>query len=277
LFTFVSPLSLRGDKGAIHCSVYNFKENIGNIHSEPFIAYEPIDVVFTWVNGSDPIWLKKKELWIKKLAAIKEAASSASSSSANTSLTSFNASLSSFNVSSSLSTSLLSSNLTVGDFLTLLESSNRTAVHPNDIISVNNNNSTPSVSNSSEASAVAGEEDDTMSSNRYRDSEELRYSLRSLIKYAPWIRHIYLVTDNQIPYWLNIDTNRLTVVSHESIFTNKSHLPVFSSPAIEANLHNIPGLSKYFIYFNDDVMVGSPVVPDDFLTLGGSQKFYMAW
>ena len=38
-----------------------------------------------------------------------------------------------------------------------------------------------------------------MSDNRYRDSEELRYSLRSLVKYAPWIRKIFIVTDNQIP------------------------------------------------------------------------------
>jgi hypothetical protein len=215
------------------------------------------------VNGSDPIWLKKKELWIKKLAAMKEAAASPSGSSSLAS--------SSFNISSSLSTSLSSSNLTVNDFLTLLETSNHTTVHSHDANAINNSTSHNNTTSDS------GEEDDTMSSNRYRDSEELRYSLRSLIKYAPWIHRIYLVTDNQIPYWLNIDTNRLTVVSHESIFANKSHLPVFSSPAIEANLHNIPGLSKYFIYFNDDVMVGSPVVPDDFLTLSGAQKFYMAW
>ena len=38
-----------------------------------------------------------------------------------------------------------------------------------------------------------------MSDNRYRDSEELRYSLRSLMKFAPWIRKIFIVTDNQIP------------------------------------------------------------------------------
>ena len=41
--------------------------------------------------------------------------------------------------------------------------------------------------------------DNSMSDNRYRDSEELRYSLRSLVKYAPWVRKIFIVTDNQIP------------------------------------------------------------------------------
>ena len=36
--------------------------------------------------------------------------------------------------------------------------------------------------------------------------------------------------------------------SHEMIFANKSHLPTFSSPAIEANIHHIPGLSNRFMY-----------------------------
>jgi len=71
--------------------------------------------------------------------------------------------------------------------------------------------------------------DDTMSSNRYRDNFELKYSLRSLVRNAPWIRKIYLVTDNQIPSWLNLDNNGLLqMISHEEIFANKSNLPVFS-------------------------------------------------
>ena len=61
------------------------------------------------------------------------------------------------------------------------------------------------------------------------------------------------MTDNQVPSWLNLDSDLVRVVTHEDIFPNHSHLPVFSSPAIEAHLHRIPGLSKKFIYFNDDV------------------------
>jgi hypothetical protein len=188
-------------------------------------------VVYTWVNGSDPVWMKKKEEWVKRMQKAEE----------DKLLLALN------------TTEMMLNSTTIDPTL-----DNSTAI----------NATTPE---------TPKEEDDTMSANRYRDSEELRYSLRSLLKNAPWIRHIYLVTDNQIPYWLNIDTDRLSVVTHEEIFANKSHLPVFSSPAIEANLHRIPGLSKKFIYFNDDVMLGTTVVPDDFVTLSGSQKFYMAW
>ncbi len=101
---------------------------------------------------------------------------------------------------------------------------------------------------------------------RYADYEQLRYSLRSLEKYAPWVRQIFLVTAGQIPYWLNLDHPRVTVVTHEEIFRDLDHLPTFSSPAIEANIHRIPGLSDRFLYLNDDIMLGSEVWPEDFFT-----------
>jgi hypothetical protein len=83
------------------------------------------------------------------------------------------------------------------------------------------------------------ETQDHDSQNRYRDNSELRYSLRSIAKFAPWVRHIYIVTNGQVPWWLNVNHPRLTVVPHHDIWVNKSHLPVFASPAIESHLHRI--------------------------------------
>ena len=103
--------------------------------------------------------------------------------------------------------------------------------------------------------------------NRFFDNDELKYSLRSLEKYMPWIRNVYLVTNGQIPHWLNMSHPKIRLVTHEQIFANKSHLPTFSSPAIESHLHRIKGLSKRFIYFNDDVILMNKVYPDDFFTL----------
>ena len=67
------------------------------------------------------------------------------------------------------------------------------------------------------------------------------------------------------------------MVPHTAIFPNKSQLPVFSSPAIEANIHRIPGLSRYFAYFNDDVFLGAKPWPEDFISLDGAQKIYLSW
>ena len=57
--------------------------------------------------------------------------------------------------------------------------------------------------------------DEDVSASRFEDNEELRYSLRSLERFAPWVRHIYIVTNGQLPYWLNLENPRVTIVTHE--------------------------------------------------------------
>ena len=74
--------------------------------------------------------------------------------------------------------------------------------------------------------------------SRFSDKDELRYSLRSLEMYAPWVRKVYIVTNGQIPSWLDMDNPRVSLIAHEDIFTNLSHLPTFSSPAIETHIHS---------------------------------------
>ncbi|MGO4257748.1 stealth conserved region 3 domain-containing protein [Marmoricola sp. RAF53] len=111
--------------------------------------------------------------------------------------------------------------------------------------------------------------------NRYRDRGELRYCLRSLAAYAPWIRHIFIVTDDQVPAWLATDHPQVTVVDHREIFADPADLPVFNSHAIEANLHRIPGLAEHFLYLNDDTFLGRPQRPQDyFLASGLPQVFH---
>lgn len=104
------------------------------------------------------------------------------------------------------------------------------------------------------------------SPNRFRDWGILRYCLRSVEKYANWFRHIYIVTNGQVPRWLNTKYPRVSVVKHSDIFPNKSHVPTFNSAAIESNIHRIPGLSQQFVYMNDDFFFASPVEPEDFYT-----------
>uniref|UniRef100_A0A3B5BC72 N-acetylglucosamine-1-phosphotransferase subunits alpha/beta n=1 Tax=Stegastes partitus TaxID=144197 RepID=A0A3B5BC72_9TELE len=120
-------------------------------------------------------------------------------------------------------------------------------------------------------------QDEDVSASRFEDNEELRYSLRSVERHAPWVRHIFIVTNGQIPSWLNLDNPRVSVVTHQDIFLNHSHLPTFSSPAIETHIHRIPGLSQKFIYLNDDVMFGKDVWPDDFYSHSKGQKVYLTW
>lgn len=89
---------------------------------------------------------------------------------------------------------------------------------------------------------------------RYRDNGELRYNLRALERFFPDHGHVYLVTDRQMPGWLQ-PADRLTVIDHRELMP-ASALPVFDSAHIESYLHHIPGLAERFLYLNDDVFLG---------------------
>lgn len=105
--------------------------------------------------------------------------------------------------------------------------------------------------------------------NKYVDHEELRYSLRSVYKNAPWINKIYIVTNGQVPKWLDLSkTDKIKIVTHSQIMP-KDALPTFDSNSIETCLVNIPNLSEHFIYANDDMFMNRPVSPDFFFDKKG--------
>lgn len=118
-------------------------------------------------------------------------------------------------------------------------------------------------------------ESDAGGASRFRDGGQLRYSLRSLERFAPWLRRIYLVTNGQVPPWLVPAHPRLTLVTHQAIFPDSGDLPTFNSHAIELHLHRIPGLARRFLYFNDDVFLGAPLAAADFIDPDGRQQVYL--
>lgn len=107
---------------------------------------------------------------------------------------------------------------------------------------------------------------------RFRQFDELKYSLRSLELYAPWFRRLYLVVagPSQTPTWLNTSHPKLFVQFHGDIFPGKHCLPTFNSRAIESNIFRLDGLSENFVYFNDDFFLLRPVYPSDFLEVADS-------
>ena len=109
---------------------------------------------------------------------------------------------------------------------------------------------------------------------RFKNRDELRYSLRSIWQFAPWVNHIYIVTDDQYPAWLNTDHPKVDVVPHREIFDPGDALPVFNSHAIESQLHHIDGLSEHYLYMNDDFLFGRPIRPNLFFHSNGIAKFY---
>ena len=111
-------------------------------------------------------------------------------------------------------------------------------------------------------------------SHRFVDNEEMKYSLRSLEMYAPWIRHVYIVTDRQVPKWLNCNNKRISIIDHSEIMP-KDIIPCFNSVVIEKFLANIPRISEYFLYGNDDVFFGRTVSPKFFFRDDGKPIVYV--
>lgn len=119
-------------------------------------------------------------------------------------------------------------------------------------------------------SYVVGDGDD--SEARFRQIDELKYALRSVHMYAPWIRRIFVATDSDRPEWL-ADDPRVTFVRSEEFFEDLSVLPTHNSQAVEAQLHHIPGLAEHFLYSNDDMFFGRSVGPQLFFSPGGVSMF----
>ncbi len=109
---------------------------------------------------------------------------------------------------------------------------------------------------------------------RFAPSNEIQLSLTAMSKFARWVKNIYIVTDDQQFDLSFISDNdfrrRIRFVDHKEIIPSE-YLPLFNSHAIEGYLHKINGLSEYFIYFNDDMMIGRPISPYGFFVSQGAK------
>ena len=106
---------------------------------------------------------------------------------------------------------------------------------------------------------------------RFGQINEIEFSVKSIRKYAKFVRNIFIVTDNQIPEFLQT-TNQFPnvfIVDHKTIFEGyEQYLPTFNSRSIETLLYRIPNLSEHFIYLNDDMMLINDTEPTDFFRNG---------
>lgn len=110
-------------------------------------------------------------------------------------------------------------------------------------------------------------------SNNIRDSYnyELKYSLRSIDLFAPWVNKIYILVDapKKYPSWINPLNNKIVMVDTTETFPSSKYLPNSNSNAIESTITNIPNLSEHYIYFCDDIFLGIPCKYTEFFTPDG--------
>ncbi len=111
---------------------------------------------------------------------------------------------------------------------------------------------------------------------RFAARDELRHCLRSILRHAPFLRRIHVVTDRQVPAVLAEMAaqgvpghEKIRLVDHREIFRgHEALLPVFNSISIEAMVHRTLGLAEQFVMFNDDMFLTAPIVPEDWFREG---------
>jgi hypothetical protein len=109
---------------------------------------------------------------------------------------------------------------------------------------------------------------------RFNDAGEIEYCIASLLRFAPWLRTIHVVTDRQVPPVIarlagTPFASRVRVVDHTEVFAGyEQFLPTFNSRAISGMLWRIADLAENFLYVNDDFVVVQPVQPEDFFRDG---------
>ena len=105
--------------------------------------------------------------------------------------------------------------------------------------------------------------------NRFRGQGNFfKYWFRCVERNMPWIHNIFLVvqSESQVPSWINKD--KVKIVLHKDIIPEE-YLPTFNSTCIEMFLWNIPELSEYFIYSNDDFYALRPLRYEWFFNMEG--------
>lgn len=108
---------------------------------------------------------------------------------------------------------------------------------------------------------------------RFAHSGEVFFALAALLRFAPWLHAIHIVTDGQRPdalddlrdHFPDSSLRRIRIVDHAEIYAGHDDLlPVFNSRSFETMLHRIPGLAPRYIYLNDDFFLLRPCQPSDF-------------
>tara|TARA_B100001245_G_C22754973_1_gene365468 strand:+ start:34 stop:783 length:750 start_codon:yes stop_codon:yes gene_type:complete len=118
-------------------------------------------------------------------------------------------------------------------------------------------------------------------SSKYKQIGEIYFCVLSILKFAPFIRNIFIVSDSQVPEFIKKDSlnnPRIKIVDHKEIFKGLlGFTPTFNPRCIDALLHRIPGLSERFISFNDDMFLIQKTKKEDWFEGGVTPVLRGKW
>lgn len=131
------------------------------------------------------------------------------------------------------------------------------------------------------------------SPRRYVNHDELKYLLRGIDRYMPWVHRIHVVSSDQPPpAWLmpneavgfesgiatreRVEGKPVLRWVNDRTILEPEFLPTFNSHALEGAIQRLPDLTEHFIYFCDDMFVTRAVAPSGLFGHDGKPRICAA-
>lgn len=134
---------------------------------------------------------------------------------------------------------------------------------------------------------LTGKREDTLADiagpQRFLQADEIRFSVASILRFAPFVGRIFIVTNRQDPQlgdfirkYFPESRVEIKIIDQNTLFRGslERHTPVFNSISVETVICRIPGLSDRFIYMNDDFFFTAPIEEKDLFTPDGKVICY---
>ena len=107
--------------------------------------------------------------------------------------------------------------------------------------------------------------------------EKFKYNTRSILQNIPWINKIYIIMPNKkVKYFKNPEeiNEKIKYIEDKELLGFDS----ISSIVFEFNLWRLKkfGITRNFIYLNDDYFIGNPLKKSDFLSIKRRKWHYSA-
>jgi hypothetical protein len=114
--------------------------------------------------------------------------------------------------------------------------------------------------------------------NRFRDRGELLLSMQSVLRFAPWVRRIWVIHKGPVPRWREsmdelAGAGRIEWQPEGELLARRSPpgvdwTAVDNSETVKLAIPYLDGLAPYFLLVDDDQFLGADVFPGQFVREG---------
>jgi len=97
----------------------------------------------------------------------------------------------------------------------------------------------------------------------FQKEKNFKYFFRTIEKHLKFVRNIYIVTNSQLPEWLNTTNYKIKILSYKNILP--AHLlPAYNYSLIYTHIPYIPDLAEHFLIVTENIFFTKELSEKDF-------------